>query len=973
MTALKDLLADPEQPISFLVELSYRNPATDVEDTLRITDKLIEKSVTPAGYKWGLLGPDKENPDVGPGGRYTAAEVDELGAGLQATPKDIVFSNPPHSIGAKGPLDFLRDLTLSGRHQRVLAGSPTEAISEWEDVGSGIAEDEPEFDLEANTVTLRLKSALGILDQDLDVNSYVGEPSALRTITSNTVAALPAHNSTYDLSEFTVAVRFKVVSFGSGAVVCALLYKIVSATNSNWNIRVLGPTFNPSHPNALEARYTSGGVEAASFFYDDLEVGKSHWAVFARRSGHVYLMVDGIIAGEQASGGTPNLSAAPVRMNLNAGTTCDALDFRILNHYITPDEARAWMAVRSSGTEQGLVGLWRGDDNGGNTLTDYSPTAAHATISGVEGTAFEWVSSDLGEEALTGQSMLAWIGRVWHGLADLVSSVYERWRWNDRPYYQTMPPAGLAVRDEGELLDPASPSFDYTVENDSVIALAAEAGEPLTAGLPVDPFIKESVEDFFAELLVERGPLTPGDYSVRRLSSLFTAELGIQTRRRSLMEIVNEQLRGLAAYATVRRDGLWAADMMLPPVSPGVRGERCIEIASGGWGGDPSGIEWQTGASLTDDTTFGVPVPTFTACGFFKLSKTGPSDIFTGDVLLMRLESAAGGDVLRWALDADAGVPRFRLESFSSDGTRQDVKTADADAVPGPDEWWFLAVSNEQSGEVKFYACRAGDPVKLIGTAFHVSVTAFEEISIVQVGGDFGPNPWYQPFRGGVEEPRVYNTALSIGELNAIRTGTGETLTPTFRAPLNGLSAAALTDAITSTVGVVTGDVSERPNLVVDLRKTPRPWNEKRLRPARWIGIHYRENYARLDPEAIAVAVPRDQRLDLQLPHRTETWPSPTVADDYKDARDVEIHSPWHTKSGAESAMRLARHRFGEGRYFAALGRRPGNPLRQGLLLEVGDEVRVYGHGDLTTGPTYRVASNRATYNDLDCELGLWR
>jgi len=71
--------------------------------------------------------------------------------------------------------------------------------------------------------------------------------------------------------------------------------------------------------------------------------------------------------------------------------------------------------------------------------------------------------------------------------------------------------------------------------------------------------------------------------------------------------------------------------------------------------------------------------------------------------------------------------------------------------------------------------------------------------------------------------------------------------------------------------------------------------------------------------------------------------------------------------------MRLARHRFAEGRKFARLGPAAGAPLRQGVALEVGDEARIYGDEELEDGPTYRVSSDRAGLSDMEAELGLWR
>lgn len=1187
MTALKDHLADPENPVSFFVELDYRNPATDIESTLRITDKLIAAGDVPAGYLWGLLGPDEDNPAVGPGGRYVAAEAEEAGGILQAAAERIVLSNPPPSIGADGPLDFLRDLTLSGRPVKVYGGDPsfpppgtpwwthlgfdgndfadvgdfcdvgaassffllirfstsaaggadhilaakrstpagyqiklnstgiaealvrdgtggalsavgtaagnlrdgeehvvvqvldrgategrvyvdgveagaiattglgslanalalrfgsrsdgvsffsgdlieaawglrvptdaeiaawvdrpldpvadncvlwrvndgsgstvaaaasaqaltdsgaavlsdlnaaitgatwgeaTEDDFPWGQFGSGIAEDEPEFDSEGNTVALRLKSALGILDQDLDVKSYVGEPSALKMLTSTGVAT-SANNAAHHLTEFTLAGRFWHPT--AGAVIRTLSRRLSSGTATNWQVRF------PAN-GKINAIYSSGGVEAALSLtstanYDD---GETHWWGFARRSGHAYLMIDGAVVAETSTPPTPDLPTAGVSQGVNFHGPGAIFDHRILNHYIAPDELRAWVAVRSTGTEQGLVGLWRGDDNGGNTLTDYSATAAHATIAGVENTAFKWVSSDLGTPELAGNSMMAVIGSVWHFLCDLVDGFRERWRVADRT-----PPYGgnvSTVRDEGELL---AETTDYTIEGEEVVELAAEAGEPLTAG--IDALTEAQPTQVLREILVDRGPLDLAAIDVHRLQSVYSNYLGIATRRASIRELLAGGewglLPGMLAYATLRRDAVLAVDAMLPPVAPSPRDGACLEFIgeqTSDFTDNSAAVTWATVDPLGTSRDF-------TLAAFVKIHRLGPSASGLGGFIVMDLtgNSDPTGPGLEFYLDLSFGVPRLILRQL---GFGESKSTGYGNALDFG--WHFLAVVHDDTGGTcKFYAGLPGGTVRLLATTtdfgFWSGGASYSDG--VRIGSGY-----VRPrFRGSCFEPSAWSAVRTLAQLQAQMDDglVGNEAGLGFYAPLDGLSASSLTDSISTDLGAVVGDVVARPDLTLDLRVTPRPWNEKRLRPARRIDVRYRRNFARLDPGQIATAVPQDQRQDLQTDYRTEPWPSPEIAADYKDARDVIIGSPWAYRDGAQATMRLARYRYAEGRYFAALGRRPGNPLRQGLLLETGDEVRVYGHGDLVAGPVYRVASNRASFNDLDCELGLLR
>lgn len=971
MTALKDLLADPDQTIAFLVELDYRNPSTDVEDTVRITDNNIALDDLPAGYVWGLLGPPKEGQDssVGPGVRAVSAEADDLGGILNLTVEPITLLNVPPEPGGAGPLDWLRNVTLSGRPVRVLAGSPTEdPATDWEDVASGIVQDEPEVDRDRAVVVIRVKSALGILDQDLDVGTYVGEPNALRMLTSTGIADA-ANNAAHHLTSFHLAGRFWHP--GVGATNRFLSRRILGGIQ-NWNVRLLATS------GLFNARYShSAGtivdLTSASRFDD----GKVHFWDFDFRSGRQYVMVDGVIVAQGTATHTPDLPTAGVSQGATFQTGA-ILDHRILNHSIDPNEARSWMAVRASGTEQGLVGLWRGDDNGGNTLTDYSPTGAHATIAGVENTAFEWVSSDLGTPELAGTSMLAMVGAIWTFVCDLVDAVRERWRFNDR----ALPSIGtVSVRDQGELL--TGGGTDYDVENDSIIALVGEAGEPLTVSHVPIPLYDYDIDRLLAELVVTRGPLATAEIDTIRLGSLYAVAPGLMTRRAPIKGLVEDKvLRGVLGCASVRRDAVLAFDSIVPPTAPSPADGPCVEISASGQAGDGM-ISWETGTPFITQRNF-------TLCAWLKTHRWGPNDSPFGDIPVLRLSDGSDHE-LRFNIDVDSGVPFVEIEwhfqgSLVAIGNEQRRQAGIGELLGDAlGRWAFLVVvHNEATAQTLFYLGLEGEAtLRLLGTADNliwdahfpdgISLPGFEDLHI---GGDVG-NPLggiYRHFRGSVWNPQAWDAALTLAEIEDIFTDdVASTTNRTFYATVAGLSVDALEDQESSTAGVAVGDVVQRPDLEVDLRQTPRPWDEKRLRPAKSIRVHYQENPNPLGPADIASAVPDDERAAQKRDHLALPVVLPEVADDYLDARDIIIKSPWYTISGAQAALRLARYRFGEGRFFAMLGAAAGAPLRQGITLEVGDEVRVYGHQELEDGPVYRVASNRAKLTDLDAELGLWR
>jgi hypothetical protein len=142
------------------------------------------------------------------------------------------------------------------------------------------------------------------------------------------------------------------------------------------------------------------------------------------------------------------------------------------------------------------------------------------------------------------------------------------------------------------------------------------------------------------------------------------------------------------------------------------------------------------------------------------------------------------------------------------------------------------------------------------------------------------------------------------------------------------------------------------------------------MRPARTIQVEYRRNFAALDPANIAATVPQEEALDRQTVARFERWSDPDIAADYLDAREVSIPSLWATQEGARAALRLARYRFAPGREQADMV----DAGRQAMLLNLGDEVRIYGsRWDLDGGAVYRVVANNARLGALSCDLVLWR
>lgn len=964
MTALATLLADAQQPISFVVEIVERDPDTDTETTRR-----YETPNREYGEGFGRYLAD-------PGGRNDKLEVDELAAvGLPASIAGqevlpVKLQNDPTAPGGDGPLDFLRDRSLSGRAITVYAGAPDEPFANYEAVTSGVMEREPIFN--GNVVELRIKSPLARLDVDLDVGTYVGEPGALRILTTTGQAA-SADNAAHHLASFTLAGRFRHPAVGANSPV--LTRRQTVGTNSNWNVFLMGSGFGAS-AGFLRLQASVGGVAAALAFnstarYDDDEF---HVWVIARSSAHAYIMVDGEVVAEITSPGSPDQPTAGVIQGITFNGPGEILDHRIFNHYIAPDEMRAAMAVRAEGTEEGLVGLWRGNDNVGNTLTDYSSTAAHATISGVENTAFEWVSSDLGTAELAGRSMPVIVGSVFNAPGDLVDPVRERWRVNDRPVVDAW--LAKTVRDEGEELTTVT-DYDWT-DGQPVLELVAEAGEPLTvsvdegaAGLPdhvlgVSAFSAASPPT--ASLLVDRGPLTGSTLDLDPLLSIYPHSLGLALRRQRVSEALRTVLGGCLGHAYSRADGTVVLDSLVAPLAPGPRDGACLSIVSA--------PDTQTGDHLGrvvwDSPAGTLAGQSFTMVCWVKSPAGSPSDVsvLTSALNLidLRVESITfNAPAIQWQYQPESGISHLGLRWFTSGGTVGGSVRVPYSAFSA--EWQFLAVVHDDpSDTTSFYAAAAGEPLALLGSTTGFGLAATPGVNGVGVGG--GAASGY--FRGSVAEPQLWDGTLTLSELQDLMDTppVGNEADLAFYAPLEGASTAALTDTVSSEVGALVGQVREVPDLVLDLNIDPLTYAARRLRPAKSIRVEYQPNDAVLDPANIAATVTAEQALALQNEGKFEAWKSAEIEDDYEDAQEIELHSRWYSAQGARATLRLARHRYAPERELAelrALGRR-------GLLLEIGDEVRIYGpRWGLDAGAVFRVVAVNARLRDLTADLGLWR
>lgn len=953
--ALADLLADPSKDVAFVAVFEERDPATDT---------VTERRTATVNWRGGE---GYSRRLIDPGDRDDRIEGDELEALAEQTFTPVKLDNTPTAPGAAGPWDFLADRSLAGRPIAILAGAPEAAIATYEAVATGVMAGEPIFD--GGEVLIRRKGPLDLLDVDLDVASYVGEPGALRVLVSGNGAATADHAS-HHLTRFTLAGRFRADNVSSAAQ-NILSSRRTGTTAENWNVFLRGSA--TATPGVLRATYSVAGAAGALTLtsgdaYDD---GQWHWWALARRPGQAYLMVDGVVVAESTSPGTPDTPTSGITMGSGFFGPGDLCDLRAYDQFIAADEMRSAMAVRAAGDEEGLVGLWRADDQLGNTLTDYSATAAHGTISGTEDVDFEWLSSDLGTAELAGRSMPALIGDVWHAEADLVDPHRERWRASDRMNLGGTP----TVRDQGELL---SVSTDYAwALPDAVLELVAEAGEPLTVGRPtlagdggggmVGEVLPEIVADTAGSgsTYAGRGPLAIADLDSSRLEAMYQARCGLATRKRPVREVAEEFLRGGLGFLAADRDGVLRADVLVPPTSPSPRDGACLEFSAA-----PNSfgrVTWNPVADVTSATGH------LSFALWVKVHRWGPSEESVSGsrhrITLLDFGGAVNGATATLYLSLAAGVPRLEWER----GAAATLRSASLGSIfaNARNDWHFIAAVNDPTaGTATFYHAKQGGTLAAIGATTDLGFTGAPTAGALWVGQDRLFND--AAFRGSIFEPQVWKDARTLAELQGLMATppVGNESDLIFYATLDGAGATSLVDKVSSAAPTVQGDVREVPDLTIDLRLDPKPFAFRRLRPAHEIAVEYRRNFAPLGPADIVATVDQEDALDLRTEARFERWEDPTIAADYLDSRAVTIPSYWATRTGAMATLRLGRYRLAPERQLAELS----DAGRRALLLAVNNEVRVYGYRwGLDTGPVYRVTRNRARFAALTSDLELWR
>jgi hypothetical protein len=947
---LQSLLDNPSLQVAFIVEIEYRDPDTDTITSVRY--QTPNRNITSEGYAAYVLDP---------GDISYSVELDNLnaanGQGIASTGnRPCVLNNTPYALGDDGPLSYLRSVSLAGRSIIVYAGGVDDIFSSYEILSESTMQGEPVFDDGNNRVEISRESVLDRLKADIDIPSYVGEPGALRHITTSGSAAA-ADVAAHHVTEFVVAGRFRHPTTTSARFI---FRRRLSATANNWEVFL-------SSTGILFARYSSGGVANALSIssidrYDD---GLFHTWVFGRsNSGHAYLMVNGSIVAESVSAPTPDTPASGIQIGILFDGPGETLDSRIYNKYIPPDEMRSAMLTRATGNESGLVGLYRGDDYTGSTLTDYSSTGADAIIGGTEGIDFDWVTSGLGGEQLAGQSMPCVIGSVYHWPADLVDSVLEVWRVLSNVSYHGLPTE--SVFDEGEELS-SGVDYDWSTISSNLDALvyllAGEAGEPLTArldsltlALPEEVFGPSAFSTIRETLLLDYGPLTSAELNTTPIGSLFPNDIGIYTRRQSLATILSDVVSGMGSYVVSNSDNIFRIDTIVPSVSPSPRDSSCLEMIS--TEKSKSYVKWSSSAGV-------IPTKDFTLAAWIKTLRTSPTGIGAGDINIMDLGgSPFTAPYVSWRIQTNSGVPKMLLGTVSP---VVNVDTGFGSLLANPWDWWFVAVSHDDtSGETKFYAAKDGDALALIGTDLDLALSTAPGSNGVIIGG--GQNHAY--FRGSVVEPQIWNGIRTLAELQSSMGSplAGNETDLLFYAPCYTLDAADLTDSISSEVGTVLGQVHQRPDLTIDLTQTPCPMTRRNLIPAKSIEVRYRKNYAVLSPSDIAATVTQEDALSLQKEYLSALWKDDEVGEDYKNARDIVVNSPFYDINGANALLRLLQYRYRPGGEIAEIA----DIERAAMLLLSGDEVRVIGHeSDLENGKTYRVIGNHNSTADLKSDLVL--
>lgn len=831
--------------------------------------------------------------------------------------------------GAQDAVGELANLTLRGRRMVLRAGdAAAQSHRGFRALAAGLVADEASG---LGVDEVRIAGAgpsLALGDRRLDQRVYVGEPGAVRYLT-NTGRALAPDNAAHHLTEFTLAGRFRVAAPTGNAQ--RFSARETSSTAMNWRVSML------SSLGFVRAIYSSGGVANAVFltstaeYDDDLD----HVWFFARSSTHAYLMVDGEVVAERSNPPPPD---STMTTGVVQGVNFPGLrqtDHRILDHYIAPDAAAAWMAVLASGEEEGLVGLYRADEPSGATLTDYSPTGADATISGTAGVDWERLSSDLGEPESAGQLMPVVAGRVVNAPLVLTHAGRQRYRSSDRAlgFYtgiqevrsRAVPLSGAAWTASAGVVDFASVPQDEPMTIETVDGTGA-----FTATL----------ERVLGSLLADRAGID--EMVVRKAVPPWI--VGLSTRERLTAAALLERM--VSTLGVSYGDDPWgrlALDLLRPPVGEGPFG----------WVPHLEGQEVVFAPGVGRITsTLGTATP-MAITGWFR----------TPSVLQRDFVAARG----TWN-DSDTGLPagdgyflwfdatgRMHFTTPAVTGGSSGGDTTTAPGLLEPDTWYAVVGSLSSSGARSLKVAKLGDANWRSSTS---NSSQAGSIGAATVPLRVRSHPTLYG--------HVYNRALTTGEQLEVLTAPAIASTTerlVYAPGTDGAGGLWANDGGAGSAGIVLGSARWTPRLDLDVTAMGLSWEGvKRMRPAELVEVIYRQNAVPITDADIAGSATAAERLAAKRPAKRHPGRSKEAAD-FLGAREISLTTGLYHDADAAALLDMVMARFGVDRW--STGVEVGQ--RQ-LAVRLGEELWLRDDETAPDRRAWRVISRAIAKGDL----GLW-
>jgi hypothetical protein len=937
---------DPDAQIELTVEMESLNPDADVEENLLYSTRgrFTGQRDFPANVEMPPLLFD-------PGSLSIRLTEDLLFGQAEGSLGRVQLRNP------RNILNFLMDRTLAGRRLTVRAGRANWRTHRWfEPIYSGLMEGEPTVE---EIVDVALQSPYRQLEQNLSARRYIGIPTCIALSGAGHQAV---HVAAYNLTRFLISFRFIAGTVPVGVDVGLTKSSSISADNFTLYIEaataaVVGRASIGGNNHAIFLRSVSGTS------YAD---GKVHLAALGVDADQLtYLVVDGEVVSQAVPPGLVDMPASA--LSFFGFTGEKVFDVRLYGYCPDVQEVQSILAVRASGDDPGMVGMWPCDDGLGAVATDYSTTANPITFAGTVNINYTWAPTDMGEQDQVGAQFQIAAGAVYNGPALLIDNNRQRFRVSDGALL-----GGLTVRTKGEV------NATWTDGGDGVIAFPTLVSEPVTFDHGPEPlFGFDSFNQFptvLEGLMQARMGLTEESYdpiATKALGTLipyhvsFLAE-GEMARTQALEDLIG----GQGGHYRLDRDGRIVPGMILPPVSPGpVADEAVLEFL---------------GTQGRSRVVWNVPGKAALAAGSFTIAfwvKSFAIDRFVdqGDALLPFPSYQA------IAHNRDAGVGGyyvgFNRRDQGSIGFEVPSMTGGllAFSPTGTVPWgtWTFVVGRYDLAASKF-SIWAGLLGRKMVKVLEQTVTGVPSTAAgaLELGGRFITSSALElgSLCGALSQYQVRTGALSDAGIQALQDAGGVPTFPdatvTFYAPLNDGTGPYALDVVSGTRGRVWG-ARWAPRMVLDFRRglSKSKLKVKRLRPAWDAIVEWGRNYRPLDNADIAATVTATEKAKLKRLSRRHHSPAADVKRKYLDAREITAVSGLTELPDARQVSRNLRYRFDPARIQAALSEAP----RAALALQTGDEIWVY-HPRIrgSQGAALRVVGLSPALRSLRTALDLW-